>query len=146
MHGAVLLDIGDLPSKYVVDMSTEKERLVCVVDDDEFVRESMRALLESFGFTVKTFALASDFLRDQDPAAVGCLLLDLQMPGMSGVELLEELRSRNILVPAIVISANGTKYAARAVRANALAVLRKPVAEEELLRWIESAFADSRSR
>ena len=118
---------------------------VCVIDDDRAVRESMVALLESVGYRVETFASADDFLRHPGSENAGCLLCDLNMPGLSGVELLELLRSRGIAAPAIVLTANGERLGARMTRAGVLKVLRKPVPEADLLQWIETALKPRRT-
>jgi len=123
-------------------MSEPAMRLVCVVDDDDDVRNSLRALLESSGFAVETFSSAAQFLESASGSRAACLLLDLQMPVMSGLELLELLRARAIWTPAIFLTANGFKLERRIANTQALAVLRKPVDDEELLRWLEKASAD----
>jgi FixJ family two-component response regulator len=105
----------------------------------------MVALLESVGYTVKPFASADDFLRHPGSENADCLLCDLNMPGLSGVELLELLRSRGIAVPAIVLTANGERLDARTTRAGVLKVLRKPVPEADLLQWIEAALKPRRT-
>jgi two-component system response regulator FixJ len=112
---------------------------ICVIDDDQAVRESTAALLESAGYTVMPFASADDFLRHPYLGNANCLLCDLNMPGLSGLELLELLRSRGITAPAIVLTANAERSSARMTRAGVLKVLRKPVSEAELLQWIETA-------
>ena len=112
---------------------------ICVIDDDQAVRESAVALLESAGYTVMPFASADDFLRQSDLESANCLLCDLNMPGLNGLELLELLRSRGVTAPAIVLTANGERSNARMTRAGVLKVLRKPVSEAELLQWIETA-------
>jgi two-component system response regulator FixJ len=112
---------------------------ICVVDDDRAVRESTAALLESAGYAVKSFASADEFLRHSGSQEANCLLFDLNMPGLSGLELLELLRSREIATPAIVLTADGRWSNARMTRAGALKVLRKPVSEVDLLQWIETA-------
>jgi FixJ family two-component response regulator len=112
---------------------------ICVIDDDHAVRESTLALLESAGYTVKSFASADEFLRHPGLEEANCLLFDLNMPGLSGLELLELLRSRGIGIPAIVLTADGERFNARMTRAGVLKVLRKPVSEADLLQWIETA-------
>jgi FixJ family two-component response regulator len=101
---------------------------IYIVDDDEGVRDSARALLESYDHTVEDFPSARDILSSFDRLNEGCLLLDLNMPEMGGVELLELLRSRGDTIPVIVVTAqNDTDMLARARRAGAYAVLEKPV-------------------
>lgn len=118
---------------------------ICVIDDDRAVRESTVALLETAGYTVKPFASADDFLRHPTSQAADCLLCDLNMPGLNGLELLELLRSRGITAPAIILTANGERPGERMTRAGVLKVLRKPVSEADLLQWIETALKPRRT-
>jgi len=120
-------------------MSESRGATICVIDDDRAVLESTVALLESSGYTVKPFASADEFLRRPGSENTDCLLLDLNMPGLNGLELLELLRSRRITAPAVILTANGERFSARMTRAGVLKVLRKPVSEADLLHWIEAA-------
>lgn len=116
-----------------------------VVDDDDAVRDSMRALLESYGMAVEDFRSACDFLKMSfQGLTLSCLLLDLHMPGMGGVEVLERLRARGDRIPAIVITGKGDLAArSRVVEAGALAMLEKPVDEEVLAHAIATALRSS---
>ena len=102
---------------------------IYIVDDDESVRDSARALLESYDLAVEDYASAQAFLDDFDAASMGgCLLLDVNMPEMDGIELLELLRGRQVAIPVIIVSAqNDPEVKARARRAGAFAFLEKPV-------------------
>jgi FixJ family two-component response regulator len=112
---------------------------VYIVDDDDSVRDSARALLESYDHTVEDFASAKDILAAFDRLVDGCLLLDLNMPEMGGIELLELLRSRGDTIPVIVVTAqNDAAVLERARRAGAMAVLAKPV-DDSLIRTVDSA-------
>lgn len=112
---------------------------VYIVDDDDSVRDSARALLESYDHTVEDFASARDILAAFDQLNDGCLLLDLNMPEMGGIELLELLRSRGDTIPVIVVTAqNDAGVLERARRAGAMAVLPKPV-DDTLIRTVDSA-------
>ncbi len=125
-------------------MASIQNRTVCVVDDDEAVRDSMRALLESHGMIVRDYASARAFLADADDAPVECFLLDLHMPEMSGLDLLETLRLRHIETPVIVITGRSdVTLRERARRAGVLAFLDKPVDEDELILSISMAFPDA---
>lgn len=127
-------------------MANGNGHTISIVDDDRAVRESTAALLEAAGYAVESFASADDFLHRRGSVDDQCLLLDLNMPGLSGLELLELLRSQGTSTPAIVLTANGERLSARMTRAGVLKVLRKPVSESELLRWIETALKSSEAR
>lgn len=120
-------------------MTDTRGDTICVIDDDRAVRESTVALLETAGYAVKPFGSADDFLRHPDSKNANCLLCDLNMPGLNGLEMLELLRSRGTMTPAVVLTADGGRLSARMTRAGVLTVLRKPVSEEHLLQWIETA-------
>jgi FixJ family two-component response regulator len=111
---------------------------IYVVDDDESVRDSARALLEAYDHTVQDFASARDILSRFDTLEEGCLLLDLNMPEMGGIELLELLRSRGDTIPVVVVtSQNDAGMLDRARRAGAYAVLQKP-ADDRLIKTIDT--------
>jgi len=115
---------------------------VYVVDDDEVVRESLEALLLAHGHGVVACATAADFLARFDPAAAGCILLDVQMPGMDGLALLETLGLRRQGVPVVMMTAHGdVPMAARAMRAGAADFVEKPFAAEALLAGLADAMA-----
>jgi two-component system response regulator FixJ len=118
---------------------------ICVVDDDDAVRDSLRMLLESYGKTVEDFASARAFLARGRERHYGCLLLDLHMPEMSGLDLLDAMHEDGPWPPAILISGRIDPASARHAReAGAYAVLDKPVDDATLLRSIEGAMAASR--
>lgn len=113
---------------------------VCVVDDDAMVRTSLQMLLEVLDMRVSTYADAAAFLAD--PSALGCdvLLLDVRMPGMSGLQLQAQLNERHADVPILFISGHGDiPMAVRAMRAGALDFLQKPFNEQVLIDWIQTA-------
>lgn len=121
-------------------MSGAADQPVFVVDDDEAVRESTRALLESYGMTVHDFASAGEFLRANPKPACGCLLLDIHMPGMSGTELMDELRARGATIPVIGITGRyDAALGARVKGAGAIELLLKPVDDAELKATIDRA-------
>jgi len=114
--------------------------LIAVVDDDQSVREALENLISSVGFEVTLFASAEAFLDSDAPANTDCAVLDLWLPGISGVELLRKLAADGQSIPAIIITANGNEKAqAEAVAAGAIAFLKKPFKEEVLLAAIDSA-------
>jgi two-component system, LuxR family, response regulator FixJ len=113
---------------------------VFVVDDDPAVRKSLRWLIESIGLHVRTFASGSEYLDDYDPQQPGCLVLDVRMPGMSGLELQERLRERGRHLPIIVMTAFGdVPMAVRAMKFGAVHFFEKPVKDQELLDHIQTA-------
>ena len=117
-------------------------RTVCIVDDDDAVRDSMRILIESYGLPVRDYPSASAYLNDMPSGGGGVLLLDLHMPGMNGLELLEVLRRRRMNTPAIIITGRADpSLAERIERARVLALLHKPVGDEDLVALIQRAFS-----
>jgi FixJ family two-component response regulator len=119
------------------------QRSVCVVDDDEAVARSLRALLESVGLAVETFATAQAFLDRADTARAGCLVLDVRMPGMSGLDLQEAMAARGQTIPIVFITGHGdVRMAVRAVKAGAVDFIEKPFRDQDLLDAIQKALAD----
>ncbi|MDR3417465.1 MAG: response regulator [Nevskia sp.] len=120
------------------------DTVIHIVDDDEAVRSAMRLLLRSYGWRSRAFASAEEFLEALVEEVPDCLLLDLNMPGMNGAELLEVLGTRRSAVPVIVVTGEGSSaLAARARGAGAEAVLDKPFSEEDLKASIDRILADS---
>jgi two-component system, LuxR family, response regulator FixJ len=122
-------------------MSIKKpDSLVYLVDDEFSVRDSLALMIESTGQAVRSFESAQAFLNNYDPEQPGCLLLDVRMPAMSGLELQGELLSRDITIPIIFISGHaGIPDSAKAFRAGAMDFLEKPFDNEILLERIEEA-------
>ena len=118
------------------------ERLVYVVDDDDAVRESLAALLEAKSYTVRTFALARDFLGAAPTLRPGCLVTDVRMPEMDGFELQRRLSERAFNFPLIVITGHGdVPLAVRAMKVGAVDFIEKPFAAEAILASVEAALA-----
>ena len=116
--------------------------LVRVVDDDAALRDSLRWLLESAGHRVATYASAESFLAEDAAEQGGCLLLDIRMPGMSGLELQDELRRRGHAIPIIFITGHGdVPMAVNAVKKGAFEFIEKPFNDEKLLVLIDNALA-----
>lgn len=110
------------------------EGTVYVVDDERHVRESVIFLCESMGWSTRGYASATEFLEDASPVMKGCLVLDLRMPGMSGIELQQRLCAMSILLPVIFVSGHGDIPAAvQAMKSGALEFLEKPVHDQALL-------------
>ncbi|MBR8247285.1 response regulator transcription factor [Burkholderia cenocepacia] len=113
--------------------------VVAIVDDDEAVRDGLALLLRSVGLPTRCYSDAQAFLVDADDAALGCVLLDIRMPGMSGLDALDELRARRDL-PAIVMTGHGNIDACRrAFKRGALDFLRKPADDDELIDAVQQA-------
>ena len=127
---------------------SEENALVFVVDDDTAVRESLRNLIRSAGLSVQTFSSAQEFLASQRPKAPSCLVLDVQLPGLSGLDLQQELAKGGIQIPIIFITGHGDiPMSVRAMKAGALEFLTKPVNDDDLLDAIQQAIArDHRAR
>jgi len=120
---------------------SEKER-VFVVDDDEAVRDSIGMLLETVDIPYVTFPDGQSFLDNVDPAEVSCLVLDIRMPGMSGLELQEKLGAMQVDVPIVFITGHGDiPMAVEAMRRGAVDFLRKPFRDQELLDRIQEALS-----
>ena len=114
--------------------------LIAIVDDDESVREAIESLLKSFGFKAEVFASAEEFLNSDHLAEAQCLILDVRMPGMSGLELQRKLAAAGSRIPIVFITAHGDEETqAQALGAGALAFLRKPFSEEALLSAVQTA-------
>src|SRR6266853_4387439 len=114
--------------------------VVSIVDDDASVRRSTRRLLRSSGFRAEAFASAEEFLESKSAAKTACLILDLRMPGMSGLELQRRLTQNGDPVPIIFLSAHASEEDERsALRAGAVQFLRKPTSKEALLGAIRYA-------
>ncbi|HKX65261.1 MAG TPA: response regulator [Rhizomicrobium sp.] len=125
-------------------IATNKDQIVCVVDDDEAVRDSTQMLLGIHGFKVRGYAGARDFLADFTAADTGCLILDIHMPEMTGVELLTLLRARGVATPAIIVSGQIDPVVGEILtRSGALAILSKPVNQDELMGYVEQALASA---
>ncbi len=117
---------------------SEQKSTVFVVDDDDAVRNSMRWLVESVGLPVETYASAREFLETHDSNRPGCLVLDVRMPGMSGLDLQEKLHENGIVIPIIVVTGHGdVPTAVRAIKAGAVEFIEKPVNDQLLLDTIQ---------
>lgn len=107
---------------------------VFIVDDNEDFRESLCALMEAAGLPAESYASAQDFLDNYDTADPGCLVLDIKMPGMDGLELQERLVREGIRIPVIILSAHGNvEKAVRAMKTGAVEFIKKPYEAEALL-------------
>jgi two-component system, LuxR family, response regulator FixJ len=121
---------------------------IFVVDDDEGVRNSLRFLLKSVGLETRALASASEFLAIHQPAQPGCLVLDVRMPGMSGLELQQQLNVRGAVIPVIFITGHGDiPMAVEAMQHGAFDFLQKPFRDQDLIDRIQRALErDARNR
>jgi len=118
---------------------------VFVVDDDRSIRESLRNLIRSAGHNVQTFASAQEFLASQHANAPSCLVLDVELPGLSGLDLQEELAKTDIQIPIIFITGHcDIPMTVRALKAGAIEFLTKPLRDEDLLNAVDQAINRSR--
>ena len=117
--------------------------LISVVDDDHSVRESLARLIRSVGFSVQVFGSAEEFLSAGQGREADCLILDIRMPGMNGLELQRELSATDRDLPVIFITAHASdeEVRARAIGAGAVDYLLKPLKEEEVLKAIDMALS-----
>jgi FixJ family two-component response regulator len=119
-----------------------RDKTVFVVDDDQAVARSLRWLLETVQLRVETFATAQSFLDNYRSSTPGCLILDVRMPGMSGLDLQERLKAQQIHLPIIFITGHGdVQMAVRAVKAGAFDFIEKPFNDQDLLDRIHKAIA-----
>jgi FixJ family two-component response regulator len=118
----------------------QNEATVVLVDDDRDVREALKWLIESVDLRVETFSSATEFLESFDPTTQGCLILDVRMPGISGLELQENLAAHQCGLPVIIISGHAdVPMCVRAFEAGAFAFLEKPVNQQNLLEQVQKA-------
>lgn len=152
LHGAPrAIELGAVSAKVPgpsrpedIEVLVSASHLVHVLDDDSSVRRGLKRLLNAHGWTVQTYATASEFEQSGAMDAPGCLLLDLRMPDGSGLELLARLERSNVALGVLLMSAYGdVPSTVRAMRLGALDFLTKPISEERLLDAVQQATARS---
>ncbi len=115
-------------------------KLVAIVDDDDSMRNALDGLLKAVGFPAQAFASAEEFLKSGQQHQTSCLIVDIRMPGMSGLELQSQLNAERCRIPIIFITAHGdAKMRMQALRAGAVEFLSKPFDEEVLLESVRAA-------
>jgi FixJ family two-component response regulator len=115
---------------------------ISIVDDDDSVRDALKSLIDSVGFRTEVFASGEAFLNSPDIAQTDCLITDVRMPGMSGLELQERLNAAGSSIPIVFISAHDDREArTRAMRGGAIDFLQKPFSEDSLLHAIDACLA-----
>jgi len=125
---------------------SEQKAIVLIVDDDESVRKSLAGLIRSAGLSVKTFASAQQFLDGAREDAPSCLVLDVRLPGLNGLDLQQWMAEANIEIPIVFITGHGDiRTSVRAMKAGAVEFLTKPFADRDLLDAIEQAIERDRA-
>jgi RNA polymerase sigma factor (sigma-70 family) len=126
---------------------TERQPIVFIVDDDASVREALKSLIRSVGLDVELFGSATEFLETQRPDAPSCLVLDVRLPGISGLDLQHRLADANVHIPIIIITGHGDiPMSVRAMKAGAIEFLTKPFRDQDLLDAIQVALERNRTR
>jgi FixJ family two-component response regulator len=126
---------------------TEEEAVVFVVDDDEDLRDGLSNLLRTVGLQVKGFASATDFLKSKLPDAPSCLVLDVRLPGMSGLDFQSELTKKNIGIPIVFMTGHGDiPMSVRAMKAGAVEFLPKPFRDQDMLDAVHTALEKDQQR
>jgi FixJ family two-component response regulator len=124
----------------------ESQAIVFIVDDDVSVREALQSLVRSAGYKVETFASAQDFLASNRPDAPSCLVLDVRLPGLSGLDLQNRMAGANREIPIVFITGHGdVPTSVRAMKAGAIEFLMKPFPDRDLLDAIEQAIKRDQS-
>src|SRR5712671_935720 len=122
--------------------SQGKTQLVAIVDDDDLMRSALQGLLKAVGMPARAFASAEEFLKSGQQHQTACLIADIRMPGMSGLELQAQLNADHCRIPTIFITAHGdAKMRMQALRAGAVEFLAKPFNDEALLESVRAALA-----
>ncbi len=118
----------------------ETNKLIAIVDDDDLMRNALQGLLKSVGLQARAFASAEEFLQSGEQRQTACLIADIRMPGMSGLELQAKLNAERTRIPTIFITAHGdAKMRMQALRAGAVEFLAKPFDDEVLLGNVRAA-------
>src|SRR5580692_1889280 len=126
---------------------SESQPIVFVIDDDESIREALKSLLRSVGLRVELFGAASEFLKSKLPDAPSCLVLDVRLPGVSGLDFQTELAKADVHIPIIFITGHGDiPMTVRAMKAGAVEFLTKPFRDQELLDSVGVALERDRAR
>ena len=124
---------------------TPEHSTVLVVDDDASVREALSDLFQSVGLTVEVYASAQEFLKNERPEGPGCLVLDVRLPGKSGLDFQQELSAANINLPIVFLTGHGDiPMSVRAMKAGAVEFLTKPFREQDLLDAVQTAIERDR--
>ena len=121
---------------------SDADKVVHVVDDDDSVRRSVGFMLKTSGYRVRSFASGAEILKESKSLEPGCVLLDIRMPGMDGLEVQEALQSHGVSLPVIIMTGHGdVPLSVRAMKAGAIDFIEKPFEKDVLITAIESGFA-----
>jgi FixJ family two-component response regulator len=127
----------------ISEVGEREARVIAVVDDDESFRDALQRFLRTLGFQVEAFASGEGFLRSSQLAVVACVILDLAMPEMSGLEVQQQLAARGLQIPIVFVTAHrDDQVGQRAASTGALAVLRKPLDQQELIHSVREALGE----
>ncbi len=119
---------------------SKRQVKVAIIDDDDFVRDSLIELLDSVGYQSNVYANAAEFLSNFDPAQIGCILMDVRMPGMSGIELQHKLKDMNVSTPIIIMTGHGDiTMAVQAMKDGAFEFMQKPFRDQAVLDTVSKA-------
>ena len=131
----------------MITSAESTEPTIIIIDDDDAIREAVEGLLDSVGLRTRTFASVQHFLEDQQPRGPGCMVLDVRLPGRSGLDFYKEFINSPDAMPVIFISAHAdVSMSVRAIKSGAADFLTKPVRPQELLDAIQSAIARDADR
>ncbi len=131
----------------MIDDKKNRRPTVIIIDDDQSVREALKGLFESVGLIAETHGSVREFIAADDPEKTGCIVLDIRLPGQSGLEFQEALATSNVPRSVVLISAHvDVPMAVRAMKAGAIDVLSKPVREQDLLEAVNRAIANDAAR
>lgn len=130
-----------------MSVEPDSNRPVVVIDDDQSVREALQGLFQSVGLATEIYGSVQDYLSTAEPGRAGCIVLDIRLPGQSGLEFQETLAKSGSAPSVVLISAHvDVQMAVRAMKAGAIDVLAKPVREQDLLEAVNRALAKDRQR
>ncbi len=139
----IQINARSIAAANISNLARRAGKMIFIVDDDDATRDSLRLLLEADGLAAQEFPAGRPFQETASPAEGDCLILDLHMPGLSGFEVLEELRRRGWALPTIILSGRLDVVArARALRGGAVALIEKPARPDELFAAIHLAIGD----
>ena len=128
-------------------MTKEPEAVVFVIDDDESLREALKRLFRSVGFTVEIFASVTEFLQTKVPDVPSCLVLDVRLPGIGGLDFQSDLAKANIRVPIVFMTGHGDiPMTVRAMKAGAVEFLTKPFRDQDMLDAVQVGLTRDRAR